>query len=65
MHLIDPSACLLRPGEFEGRWGTPARWWRQLKLYVPQLSVLDPLPHFTFVAIFALILARLLVKFLL
>ena len=36
-------------GEFEGRAGAPARWWRIAKGYVPQLHTLDWLPRGTFV----------------
>mmetsp|Transcript_25689 Transcript_25689/g.65290 ORF Transcript_25689/g.65290 Transcript_25689/m.65290 type:complete len:463 (-) Transcript_25689:129-1517(-) len=42
-------------GEYEGKWGLPARWWRWLTGYVPPLLLLDFLPTFTFAIVFGLL----------
>jgi hypothetical protein len=49
-------------GEFEGRAGAPARWWRLAKGYMPQLHTLDWLPRGTFVLPPVLLVIYLLFK---
>ena len=49
-------------GEFEGKPGMPARWWRSLCARLPPLRLLDLLPRGTFVGAFALGALYLLVK---
>ena len=49
-------------GEFEGKLGSPARWWRWLVGYLPFLTALDFLPRFTFASLWLLVAVFLLYK---
>jgi len=61
--LRDVSAGQLR-FEYLGAWGLPDRWWHFFLAYVPQLAVLDVLPHYSLTVLLGLTVLYLVYKLL-